>query len=74
MYMKKKFYQPRFFKINIYPQVISKHVMLIDVIYIDGTCQNQKEILYKPQIIDKETTIIFRNKLTKKNTLKRTIQ
>ena len=45
IYMKAKFYEPRSFKPNISSRVISKHVMLTDVIYIDSTCQNQKAIL-----------------------------
>ena len=45
IYIKAKFYEPRSFKINIYPLVIAKNVMLTDVIYIDSTCQNQKAIL-----------------------------
>ena len=42
---KAKFYEPISFKIYIYPRVISKHFMLTDVIYIDGTCQNQTTTL-----------------------------
>ena len=45
IYMKAKFYEPRSFKTNISSRVISKHVMLTDVIYIDSTGQNQTAIL-----------------------------